>query len=38
MDYENANRTFISSTFWSDRILGPTAAIKTLDEMEKIKS
>ena len=34
---KNANRTFISSTFWSDRI-GPTAAIKTLDEMEKIKS
>ena len=34
---KNASKTFISSTFWSDRI-GPTAAIKTLDEMEKIQS
>lgn len=30
-------KTFISSTFWTDRI-GPTAALKTLDLMEKIKS
>jgi glutamate-1-semialdehyde 2,1-aminomutase len=32
-----AQSTFISSTFWSDRI-GYVAAIKTLNEMEKIKS
>ena len=31
---ENANNTFISSTFWTERI-GPTAALKTLDIMEK---
>ena len=35
MDY--ANKTFISSTFWSDRI-GPTAAIATLNLMQKEKS
>jgi glutamate-1-semialdehyde 2,1-aminomutase len=29
--------TFISSTFWSDRI-GPTAALASLKEMERIKS
>ena len=29
--------TFISSTFWTERI-GPTAALKTLEVMEKIKS
>ncbi|OUW73497.1 MAG: glutamate-1-semialdehyde aminotransferase, partial [Pelagibacteraceae bacterium TMED216] len=34
---KNASKTFISSTFWSDRI-GPTAALKTLDEMKKIQS
>lgn len=32
-----ANSTFISSTFWTERI-GPTAALKTLEVMEKIKS
>ena len=32
-----ANNTFISSTFWTERI-GPTAAIVTLDEMKRIKS
>ena len=32
-----AQDTFISSTFWTERI-GPTAAIKTLEEMEKINS
>ena len=31
------NKTFLSSTFWSDRI-GPTAGLATLSEMEKIKS
>ena len=34
---ESAQKRFISSTFWTERI-GPTAAIKTLEEMEKIKS
>ena len=34
---DSAQDSFISSTFWTERI-GPTAAIKTLDEMEKIKS
>ena len=34
---EFAKKSFISSTFWSERI-GPTAALKTLSEMEKIKS
>ena len=34
---EAAQETFISSTFWTERI-GPTAAIRTLDEMEKISS
>ena len=32
-----AQDSFISSTFWSDRI-GPTAAIATLEEMERTKS
>ena len=32
-----AQTSFISSTFWTERI-GPTAAIKTIEEMEKIKS
>ena len=31
---KGADKTFISSTFWTERI-GPTAAIKTLDEMKK---
>jgi len=35
MDF--AQSTFISSTFWSERI-GPSAALKTLEVMEKIKS
>ena len=30
-------KTFISSTFWTERI-GPSAALKTLEIMEKIKS
>ena len=32
-----ADKTFISSTFWTERI-GPTAALKTLDEMARVKS
>tara|TARA_B100000700_G_C15047710_1_gene858732 strand:- start:569 stop:2605 length:2037 start_codon:yes stop_codon:yes gene_type:complete len=32
-----AEKSFISSTFWTERI-GPTAALKTLEVMEKIKS
>ena len=32
-----ANKTFISSTFWTERI-GPTAALKTLQVMEREKS
>ena len=34
---ENAQDTFISSTFWSDSV-GPTAALETLKIMENIKS
>ena len=34
---EAAQSTFISSTFWTERI-GPTAGLKTLDVMERIKS
>ncbi len=34
---ESAQKTFISSTFWTERI-GPTAALATLNYMEKIKS
>ena len=34
---EAAQTTFISSTFWTERI-GPTAALKTLDVMGRIKS
>ena len=34
---ESAQSTFISSTFWSERI-GSVAALKTLEIMEKIKS
>ena len=34
---QSANSSFISSTFWSDRI-GYVAALKTLDEMEKNQS
>ena len=34
---EAAQKTFISSTFWTERI-GPTAALKTLEIMERIKS
>jgi len=33
----NISKTFISSTFWTERI-GPTAALATLNEMEKLKS
>ena len=32
-----AKETFISSTFWTERI-GPTAALKTLQIMQNIKS
>ena len=35
MDY--ANSTFISSTFWTERI-GPSAALKTLEVMNRVKS
>ncbi len=34
---EAAQKTFISSTFWTERI-GPTAALKTLEVMEGLKS
>tara|TARA_B100001758_G_C18368144_1_gene589757 strand:- start:108 stop:1427 length:1320 start_codon:yes stop_codon:yes gene_type:complete len=34
---ESAQKTFISSTFWTERI-GPTAGLATLKEMDKIKS
>jgi glutamate-1-semialdehyde 2,1-aminomutase len=34
---EAAQKTFISSTFWTERI-GPTAALKTLEVMKQIKS
>ena len=34
---EAAQRTFISSTFWTERI-GPTAALQTLEVMERIRS
>ena len=34
---EAAQKTFISSTFWTERI-GPTAALKTLEVMSRIKS
>lgn len=34
---ECAQKTFISSTFWTERI-GPTAALKTLEEMERQRS
>jgi len=33
----SARKTFMSSTFWSERI-GPTAGLATLQEMEKIQS
>lgn len=34
---EAAQSTFISSTFWTERI-GPTAALATLDVMERVRS
>ncbi len=34
---EAAQTTFISSTFWTERI-GPTAALKTLEVMDRLKS
>ena len=34
---ECAENTFISSTFWTERI-GPTAAISTLKTMKEVKS
>ena len=34
---EAAQTTFISSTFWTERI-GPTAALKTLEVMQRVKS
>ena len=33
---ENAQNTFISSTFWTERS-GPSAAIKTLEIMKKLR-
>ena len=34
---EHANESFISSTFWTERI-GPTAGLKTIEVMKNIKS
>ena len=34
---KSAEDTFISSTFWTERI-GPTAALSTIKEMDRIKS
>ena len=34
---EHAQSTFISSTFWTERI-GPAAAVKTLEVMERLRS
>jgi len=34
---ESAQSTFISSTFWTERI-GPSAALKTLEVMERVES
>ena len=34
---DSCEKTFISSTFWTERI-GPTAALETLNQMEKQKS
>ena len=34
---EHANNSFISSTFWTERI-GPTAGLKTIEVMKNIKS
>ena len=34
---QSAQSTFISSTFWTERI-GPTAALKTLEVMDRVKS
>ncbi|OYV66713.1 MAG: hypothetical protein B7Z74_10670, partial [Deltaproteobacteria bacterium 21-66-5] len=34
---EAAQTSFISSTFWTERI-GPTAALKTLEVMERVRS
>ena len=34
---QKAENTFISSTFWTERI-GSTAALATISEMERIKS
>jgi glutamate-1-semialdehyde 2,1-aminomutase len=34
---EAAQTSFISSTFWTERI-GPTAGVKTLDVMERVRS
>ena len=34
---ESAQSTFISSTFWTERI-GPAAALKTLEVMDRVKS
>ena len=34
---ETAQKSFISSTFWTERI-GPAAAIETLNQMKKLKS
>ena len=34
---QKAQDTFISSTFWTDRV-GTVAALKTINEMERSKS
>ena len=34
---DHAQSSFISSTFWTERI-GPTAAIAAINEMNKVKS
>ena len=34
---EAAQTSFISSTFWTERI-GPSAALKTLEVMERVRS
>ena len=34
---EASKKSFISSTFWTERI-GPAAALQTLESMEKLKS
>ena len=35
--WKKCQKTFISSTFWTERI-GPSAAIKTIEVMKELKS